>query len=258
MNDEIFNDDINELIESTIKETKKKKNNNKNRSRSMNGNIIHVADNIKSNNEFINKAHNDNKEKENNDIKAVNNSNRDFPYIKTSLLTDAEIQLYNFMERHLHYADRVVILPKVRLADIIEVDKRITIDKEPLWKITNKHVDFLICKKDTLEIICVVELDDYTHDTKEAKDRDMFVMEALRVAGIQTIRITTQIAAITVGHLDYLNTVVDDALAFKCPLCGNKMVTRRAGRDRRWFYACVDNMNCRHTIPIDIDGERLI
>ena len=88
----------------------------------------------------------------------LHNINYEFPYKRAKLLTDAEMQLFKFMRDNLCQADKIVILVKVRLADIAEVDSRITLDKNFLWKITNKHVDFLICDKNNLDIIKTIDI----------------------------------------------------------------------------------------------------
>lgn len=217
--------------------------------------VIDIA-NTKTSNTFINSVQENTKKKIEQAKREVENSDIEFPYIKAKLMTDAEIQLYHFMLNNICQIDRIAIFPKVRLADIINVDKRVTIDKNALYKIAYKHVDFLICNKNTLDIICVVELDDYTHETDEAKNRDLFVMQALSTAGIPVARIRCKIKNISASDLYYTDDLINKALAPKCPRCGKNMVPK-AARDGHRFYACEDNINCRKTIDIDPRGERL-
>lgn len=226
-----------------------KKNNNKGTG------VIEIAD-IKTSNTLIENTQKKVKE----DIKAEKNRlanvDNEFPYIKNEVMTNAEKQLYHFLLNNLCQVERIAILPKVRLADIISVDSKVTLDKKAFYKIAYKHVDFLICKKDTLETICVIELDDYTHETADAQERDVFVMQALLAAGIQTVRIKTKIKTIEKSDLAYADEVINTALAPKCPRCGLTMLPKIA-RDRHRFYACADNKNCRMTIDIDPRGEEL-
>ena len=78
------------------------------------------------------------------------------------------------------------LFTKVRLADIVEAS-----DKQNYTtlfnKIKSKHVDFLVCNH-RLEIICVIELDDKSHERQDRKDRDVFVDSILDSVGIPTIR----------------------------------------------------------------------
>lgn len=80
----------------------------------------------------------------------------------------------------------LVVLPKVRLLDILEPRKGEKDYKALFWKVQAKHVDFLICNQD-LRIKGVVELDDSSHDRKDRKDRDSFVDEILQSVGYKVI-----------------------------------------------------------------------
>lgn len=217
--------------------------------------IINTSANIL-NNGFIKSVQNKEAEKQKQEAIDLYNADTEFPYIKAKLLTDAELQLFHFMENNLCQIERIAILPKVRLGDIVELDKRITTDMKYFWKVTNKHVDFLICRRDTMEPICVVELDDYTHDNPKAKERDQFVMQVLKTAGIETARITTKIIAVEKKDLMFIDELINMALAPKCPNCGGKMFPKISRTGHR-FYACGDFINCRYTVDIDPRGERL-
>lgn len=217
--------------------------------------VLHTST-VNTSNEFIKSTQEIVQEKQQQEVKELSNINVEFPYKRTKLLTDAELQLFHFMENNLCQIDRITILAKVRLADIAEVDTRVTLKKEFLWKITNKHVDFLICNKNTLDIICAVELDDYTHETQEAKDRDMFIMQVLDAVGIKTIRIRTKIRAIEKRDLVLVDDCINRKLAPKCPYCGKQMYPKESRTGHR-FYACEDFINCRRTIDIDPRGEKL-
>ena len=161
------------------------------------------------------------------------------------------------MLNNLCQKERIVIFPKVRLADIINLDEKICTDKNYFWKIAYKHVDYLICDAQTLETICVVELDDYTHDTPEAIKRDRFVMQALQACGINTYRIKSAISVVSKADLvlieDHLNTLY----APKCPACHSIMLPKKNMKTGLRFFACIDNIKCRQTIPIDTYGEKL-
>lgn len=177
-----------------------------------------------------------------------------FPYIASRLVTNAELTLYHFMQTNLCQINNIAILPKVRLGDLIELDTKLTTDKSYYWKVACKHVDFVICRKDNLKVICVVELDDYTHETKEAQAKDMFIMQALKTAGIDTVRIKTRIALIGKQDLELIDEYINKEFAPNCPVCGLPMVPKKCmrgvNRGHR-FFACSNNISCRHTINID-------
>ena len=222
--------------------------------------VLQISD-VKTSNDFLNHVQQNESKKREAEIKRVKSADADFPYIKNNLLTDAEKQLYRFMTNYLDKKEYVVIFPKVRLADLIQVDNKITTSKNPFYKIASKHVDYVICRNDTLEIVCVVELDDYTHDTKEARERDLFIMQALYTAGIDVIRIKVPIKTICKEDLNMLDEKINTVLAPNCPYCGIKMVPKKSmRRDNKGhrFYSCPNFIvGCRYTIDIDLKGEKL-
>lgn len=116
-------------------------------------------------------------------------NNEIYPYKKTKFLTNNEYRFYKnlFDFANIH---NFSILMKIRLADIIEVDKSI-IDSNDYMKyfakIKSKHIDFALINKDTVEIITLIELDDYTHQRQKRVERDIFVDNALRNANINII-----------------------------------------------------------------------
>ena len=217
--------------------------------------VLETAD-VKSSDTFLNTVQNSVNKKKEHEKEEVIKVNTDFPYIKASIMNDAEKQLYHFLSNNICQIEKLAIFPKVSLTDIINLDTRITQDKNASYKIRYKHVDFLICYKDTLDTICVIEFDNYTHESKEDKDRELFIMQALDAAGIPVARIRRKIESISRDDLLYADDIINRALAPRCKLCGKKMYPKVA-RDGHRFYACEDFINCRHTQDIDIRGEKL-
>lgn len=107
-----------------------------------------------------------------------------FGYRCKALLTKGE---HAFNEKlHVAVGKRYHIAPKVRLADVLFVPGN-------LWPrfgrpISQKHLDFVLCNPETMEILFAIELDDSSHDSDEALKRDDFKDQALRVAGIWLLR----------------------------------------------------------------------
>ena len=83
------------------------------------------------------------------------------------------------------------VFANVRLADVIHIDlprwqsKRIVLE---LNDIARMHLDFVICKKTSTEIIAVIELDDPSHDNEKAQHRDQRKDKALGAAGVRLYR----------------------------------------------------------------------
>jgi very-short-patch-repair endonuclease len=103
------------------------------------------------------------------------------------LLSPAEI---NFL-RALTSAVREdwLVFSKVRLSDIIKVRSKTR--KSQTWqnRIQGKHLDFVLCDYETLEVKLAIELDDGSQPRTE---RDRFVYVALTAAGLTLLRVRAQ------------------------------------------------------------------
>ena len=84
-------------------------------------------------------------------------------------------------------AGRYAVSLKVRLADVIGCKE--SSRSTGFRKIQSKHLDFVLITPRTSMIIAVIELNDATHDQLRRKQRDQFVADALRAAGIPLIAI---------------------------------------------------------------------
>lgn len=105
------------------------------------------------------------------------------PYLpRGSLLTPGENRFYQDGLKPA-LGDLYLISFKVRLADVITVD-----DWEGIHgrRIAQKHLDFVLITPST-RIVAAVELNDSSHRATERQQRDTFVTEALRTAGIPLI-----------------------------------------------------------------------
>lgn len=110
-----------------------------------------------------------------------------YPYHKKQLLTKNEYYFYKKL-KSITEPLNLQILAKIRLADLIEVDKYINNRQWGFYfnKIKAKHIDFAIT--DDMKIIALIELDDYTHNRTERKERDIFVNDVLYQTGYILIR----------------------------------------------------------------------
>lgn len=110
------------------------------------------------------------------------------PYKQKALLTPTEFYFYRYLRAICeHFYMRVC--PKVRMEDFIEVTTR----KEKMkyrGYIKSRHVDYLITDRD-FKIICAIELDDPSHNTKEAQKTDEMKNEIYKTIGLPLYRVRT-------------------------------------------------------------------
>lgn len=114
----------------------------------------------------------------------------EFPYQAADLFTPTERRFHARLEEAVA-GQCYRILGKVRLADLINV---IPGQDRHTWgrafnRIKAKHIDFVLCRRDDLSVVCAVELDDRTHERPDRVDRDVFVDKALAAAGIPLVRV---------------------------------------------------------------------
>ena len=110
-----------------------------------------------------------------------------YPYHAVQLLTRNEYYFFLEMKKIIEPIG-LQILAKVRLADLIEVDKGLDYANFNRYfsKIKSKHVDFVVV--DNMKIVLIVELDDSSHQGQERQERDNFVNNALTRSGYIVVR----------------------------------------------------------------------
>ena len=200
--------------------------------------------------------------------KTQENSVQPLPYaIRDDFLSPAELSFYHVLINYV--GGQWVVLSKVRLADIFFV-KRPHENKSYFGRISQKHVDFLLCDPKTMKPVVGIELDDGSHQQAKRKTRDAFVEQVFESAGLPLIQIPNQraysradLAALLEMHLagaGRRNGAVSmapkgdlqptDAVPV-CPKCGVPMVLRTAKQGKRAgqsFYGCVNFPRCREMI----------
>ncbi len=82
---------------------------------------------------------------------------------------------------------RFHVAPKVRLADVITCPGPPS--STAFRKIQSKHLDFVLMYPKSSRIVAAIELNDATHDQAQRQDRDAFVANVLRSAGILLIMV---------------------------------------------------------------------
>lgn len=97
-------------------------------------------------------------------------------YQAKQILTDNETEFYG---RLLSALPDYTILSQVAMSALIEPVK--CDPKEFMGrraKFSQKYVDFVICEPENLRVICIVELDDITHDEEKDAARDAMLNDA--------------------------------------------------------------------------------
>lgn len=99
----------------------------------------------------------------NNNIHVPKNSIKIYPYkTKNSILSESEFNFYNLLKLSI-LDTNYIILPKVRLSDILVV-QNISDYQDYYNHISMKHVDFILCDRDTFKPKIAIILDDSSLD----------------------------------------------------------------------------------------------
>ncbi|RIK67137.1 MAG: hypothetical protein DCC65_07920 [Planctomycetota bacterium] len=103
-----------------------------------------------------------------------------------TLLTKGEAAFFGPLQEAVGHVFQVMC--KVRVADILTCS-------DADWRrgfgaaISQKHLDFVLCEPRTTRIILAIELDDRSHELKCRQQRDRFLNQTLRAAGIRLLRV---------------------------------------------------------------------
>jgi hypothetical protein len=117
------------------------------------------------------------------------------------LLSAAELQFFHTLETVA--GENFWVFPKVRVADLIEVRGLYGRDWWAAFSgVSQKHVDFVVASRQTLEVLMAIELDDCSHWMSNRQKRDELLNAVFLQAGTPLIRF----------NLNYSTTHVRDAL----------------------------------------------
>lgn len=112
-------------------------------------------------------------------------------YLKDSLTTTVEKWMYNIIKDTL--PKEYIIAPKVGIKDFVGIKS----GKDYLSyfrHISQKHIDFLICREDNLIPVMGIEIDDKSHKQKDRIKRDKEVDQIYNAIGLKVIHIPTRIS----------------------------------------------------------------
>lgn len=178
--------------------------------------------------------------------------------------------------------DKALVFCKVRVADILFVKSGLEKGErmKAFNRIAKKHVDFVICTKDDVSVLCAIELNDSSHNSSSRQKRDDFLVSAFDSANLPLIQmpakksysindIREQLKPIigidnsevqaNVVDTDIeepeapMNDINEDADGKVCPKCSAALVKRTASKGKNTgnsFWACSAFPKCRYTEDI--------
>ena len=185
------------------------------------------------------------------------------PYrLRDDFLSRGEFAFYQALRRAVE--GKAIVCPKVNLADIFFV-ARPNENQSYRNKIDRKHVDFLLCDPTTMQPLAGVELDDSSHARQDRQDRDKFVDQVFKTAGLPLIHVVARSSydfnAIATQLAPCFGTqaapppikssgapLVTSSAIPTCPKCSIPMVERTAGSGPNKggkFWGCRNYPKCR-------------
>jgi hypothetical protein len=100
------------------------------------------------------------------------------------LMSESEIRFYRVLQMAV---PNELVLPQVGMAALVrpryaDADSRFV----PAFRtISQRRIDFVVCNRDSMEVRCLVELDDSSHDARRDQARDAITAQA----GYRTVRV---------------------------------------------------------------------
>ncbi len=199
----------------------------------------------------------------------------EYPYRKLDVLfSPAERSFLGVLNQAV--GENTQIFGKVRVADVIAPKKGLSRSdwQKSFNKISGKHFDFLLCNTSDFSVLCAVELNDSSHNSKKRKDRDAFLEGACQAANVPIIQIAARstynineiqqsLAAYLPGSMspDSTQESVEAIIEHQpsgdekvCPKCSSKMVKKIAKKGKyvdNEFWACSAFPKCRHIEAIN-------
>jgi hypothetical protein len=177
------------------------------------------------------------------------------PYkTKESILTKAEYRFYLVLIQAIE--NKAVVIPKVNLNDVFSITENEHY-QSARNRISQRHIDFLVCEENTLHPLFGIELDDSSHNEESHKQRDEFKNKVFIAATLPLIRVPvkhsfdmTELKTTLQPYLkkdEIKNEVEVKEMPPLCPNCGIPMViktAKRGGFTGEDFYACPNYPKC--------------
>lgn len=107
-----------------------------------------------------------------------------YSFTSCPLMSDSEIRFYRVLQMAV---PNELVFPQVGMAALVRprytgADSRFV---SAFRTISQKRIDFVVCNRGSMEVRCLVELDDSSHDARRDQVRDAITAQA----GYRTIRV---------------------------------------------------------------------
>jgi hypothetical protein len=186
------------------------------------------------------------------------------PYrLREPFLSSTEQALFRLLNKLM--GERYLVCPKVSLNDIFYI-VRPNENVHFFNKLFRKHVDFLLCDRQTLTPAFGVELV-RSISKGEARESDKFLQDLFANAGIPLVHVPSnethdpsylitlfQLAVAKISKTTSLRVERAADAVPNCPICGKMMVLRfeRNGSGiGRTYYGCMDSPRCTGVVQIE-------
>jgi hypothetical protein len=186
--------------------------------------------------------------------------------LRDPLLPPVEIQFYQVL--HAVVGKRVVVCPKMRLADLFKVKANASkenVNEAFQKRIEGRSVDFVLCERYTLRPLLAIELYDHSQAKATRKRRDAWVDKLFKAAKLPILHLVAQAEynaktlALTIAP--YMTMVIyergmnlpEHAIAPRCPCCHTPMVKRAVisgDYKGKQFFACQNYPGCCQRKPL--------
>ena len=106
---------------------------------------------------------------------------------RPALLSKGEFAFYRVLLSAIEGS--MVVMVKVGLSDLLKVPRGTAGEQALRNRVSQKHVDFVVCDEAGVRPLVVIELDDRSHRTEKARRRDAVKDAALAAAGLPLLRV---------------------------------------------------------------------
>ncbi len=186
------------------------------------------------------------------------------PYrLREPFLSSTELALFRLLTDLM--GKRYSVCPKVSLNDVFYI-VRPNENVHFFNKLFRKHIDFLLCDRQTLVPAFGVEIA-RPISKGEARESDKFLQDLFANAGLPLVHVPSgenyepsyiitlfQLAVTKVNETAALRVGRSTDSVPNCPVCGKMMVLRfeRNGSGiGKKYYGCMDSPRCTGIVPID-------
>ncbi len=193
----------------------------------------------------------------------ANKDTERLPYrLRVPFLASTELALFRALTELM--GERYTICPKVSLNDVFYI-VRPNENVHFFNKFFRKHVDFLLCDRQTLAPAFGVEIV-RPISKNEARESDKFLDDLFTNAGLPLVHVPSsdnyepsevitlfQLAVAKIGGSNPLRIERHTDFVPNCPICGKMMVLRiernSMGLGRK-YYGCMDSPRCAGVVAI--------